>query len=138
MLIHQMIKWGLNKHENWYKKNVMVGQSRFGEPVTHLFAILVLPNLTFHKIFYIILKIDFCLGCSYSMQENQDYCFVHPHSVSNSAQPSFPFLFSLKIAEQHVSIYKKTPSKPKVWRLSHCLNVIYKIAQQIKQHYENI
>ena len=38
MLIHQMIKWGLNKHENWYKKNVMAGQSRFGEPVTHFFC----------------------------------------------------------------------------------------------------
>ena len=31
---------------------------------------------------------------------------------------------------------KKT-SKPKLWRLIHCLNFIYKIAQQIKQHYEN-
>ena len=128
MLIHEMIEWGLRKHENWNKKYLMAWQPNFGEPVTQFFAMLVLPNLTLHKIFYIIFKIDFCLWYSYSTLENQYHCFVPPDSVRNSAQPSFSCQFSVKIAEQHIAIYKKT-SKPKMWRPIHCLIVIYKIRQ---------
>ena len=29
----------------------------------------------------------------------------------------------------NITIYKKNPSKPKIWRLSYCLIVIYKITQ---------
>ena len=73
---------------------------------------------------YIIFKTDFRLWFSYSMQENQYHCFVHAHFVCSSTQPSF---HACSLSKFHSNLQNK----------HYCVNVIYKLTQQINRHYEN-